>query len=467
MKKRFLDRFTYPYLQKRLPENIVPGRGLSAKRAKSLHKGKPFRPSIAGLPPVGGKTPNRSPGLCLRLMKGTLRLHKRKLFGEKRTWSEIDALERGSWGSAGCPPSPSALGGSLLSPTKVWVKGLPDGRSLWPHSKALPRKGPLPGARAPELRGGAPTPQLGRATLSKEGRDSIHPFFQLEQALTKQQERRPSALLLKLMERNKLRIMYGNLANREVDRLIERGLSTRGVLSDNLFRLLESRIDVFLCRIGFFATIPNARQWIHHGKILINRKIVTTASHMLKPGDVVSISASNITPLRESLEERSGGLQILKGQQSSAWGSLTTRAEQGLRGGSLATPGQRGGSMTIRGEHGWREGPTSNVPQLKTIGKGKKAELIGGAGRAAPQVSEGGRGAQFPPNFAKLVRGPRTMSDRPARSANDARRERLRWFNAKPTNAEISFRCLTAIYLYTPQQLILPATIDVERIRRS
>ena len=89
MKKRFLDRFTYPYLQKRLPENIVPGRGLSAKRVKSLHKGKPLRSPMAGLSPDRGKTSNRSPGLCLRLMKGALRLHKRKLFGEKHAWSGI------------------------------------------------------------------------------------------------------------------------------------------------------------------------------------------------------------------------------------------------------------------------------------------------------------------------------------------------------------------------------------------
>ena len=62
-------------------------------------------------------------------------------------------------------------------------------------------------------------------------------------------------------------------------------------------------LDVFLCKFGFFATIPNARQWTHHGKISRNRKIVTCPTDMSKPADVVSISASNITPLRESLED--------------------------------------------------------------------------------------------------------------------------------------------------------------------
>ena len=509
MKKRFLDRFTYPYLQKRLPENIVPGRGLSAKRVKSLHKGKPLRSPIGGLFPDMGKTPYRSPGLYLRLMKGALRLHKRKLFGEKHPWSGIDTLERGSLASATSLPSRQSLelasrqslesasrqglelasmiaprdaqkqnpsrplalspllspdaGGSIakqsakpsqLRSTEVWIKDLPDGRFQ-----------ELSG-----LKDAAPTPQLEGTAFSKGGRDSIYSSFQLEEALSKQQERRPSPLLLKLMERNKLRIMYGNMANREVDKLIRRGLSTRGGLGDNLFRLLESRIDVFLCRVGFFATIPNARQRIHHGKVLINNKIVTAASRILKPGDVVSISASNATPLRESLQERSRKLQILKGQGSGAWAATRelprlegiSKANQGgLMRASPSDAGAASGGSQVREGLTGLTGPTASQSDARAGGlsQGRFDERVA--------LQSNAPSTQFPPNFFKLVGGQRAISGRSARIGNDARRERLRWFNVKPSNAEISFRCLTAIYLYPPQQVLLPATVDVEKITRS
>ena len=426
MKKRFLDRFTYPYLEKKVPENILPGRVLSNKRIKLLLKSKTLRTSVTkGVGKgshttassqrtlSGNKISNRSPGLWLRLIKGTLRLHKSKLAGENAPWLRIDTLERGSLASI----VDSSLGikfgdqGFALSgpqSSKVWVKTLPDRKA--PPLSREEHKNPVQKSR---LRGAAPI---------AEEHDSLFSSIQLEEALTRQQERRPSPLLLKLMERNKLRIMYGNIANREVDKLIKRGFSARGGMSDNLFKLLESRIDVFLCRIGFFATIPCARQWIHHGKVLINQKIATTASHMLKAGDIISISTSNLVPLRESLQERSNKL------------SISNRVEPVA---SL---------------------PSHELPPFRASGKAKQG------------------GTQLPNDFSKLVRPAShknatrvphyKLAEIARRVPHVARRERLRWFNLKPTYAEISFRCLTAIYLYPPQQVLLPAMVDVEKISK-
>ena len=46
-------------------------------------------------------------------------------------------------------------------------------------------------------------------------------------------------------------------------------------------------------------------------------------------------------------------------------------------------------------------------------------------------------------------------------------REKLRFFSLKLTHVEVSFRLFTAIYLYSPQRILLPATIDIEKIRKS
>lgn len=517
MKKRFLDRFRYPYLQKRLPENIVPGRGLRMKRVKSIQKGKPLRPPIPSLSSDRGKTPNRSPGLHLRLMRGTLRLHRRKLFGEKHTWLGIDTLERGSLASDSYHPSridsdarfAGQSGGALgVADQPPRVSQFRPAHLASPtmhvQSSALQAMGEV-WARRPrteksigllEPRGASPTSQLGATPLPKEhhkvmvvhhkvmvARDSLYSSFQLEEALTKQQERRPSPLLLKLMERSKLRIMYGNIPNREVDKLVKEGVSIRGGLSGNLFRLLESRIDVFLCRIGFFATIPHSRQWIHHGKILVNNKMVTIASYLLTPGDVVSISASHIAPLRESLQDRSRKLQILKGlpsQGDARSAALSTpaelprsdpirRASKGsearLARGPAPSPSQHRKAM-LGNEGGW------TTPHAQQVGA-LLSEQASPSGKPAMQ-DRGRRGrTQSPPNFPALVGAsshdakPGEIFGRPIRVANDARRERLRWFNVKPPNAEISFRCFAAIYLYSPQQVLLPATVDVERMTKS
>ena len=478
MKKRFLDRFTYPYLEKRVPENIVPGRVLSKKRIKSLLKSKTLRTSITSLSPsigwgggkeprggrappkgttassqrtlVGNKISNRSSGLWLRLIKSTLRLHKSKLGGENAPWLRIDTLERGSlasavesstawrgaslkirsgdgglggsWGVAypssaralSNPASPSALCAPRSS--KVWVKTFPApplGSGGEGGAPALSREEPKDGVRTSHLRETAPF---------VERHDSLYSSIQLEEALTRPQEKRPSSLLLKLMERNKLRILYGNIANREVDKLINRGFSARGGMSDNLFKLLESRIDVFLCRVGFVPSIPSARQWIHHGKVLINQKITTTASHILNAGDIVSISRTNLELFKESLQQRASKL------------SISNRVEPI---GSL---------------------PSHELPRFRGSGKEKQGCT------------------QLPNNFSKLVRpashknATRASPYQPAEIARRfphvARRERLRWFNLKPTHAEISFRCLTAIYLYPPQQVLLPAMVDVEKISK-
>ncbi|BDA51721.1 Ribosomal protein S4 (mitochondrion) [Coccomyxa sp. Obi] len=435
MKKRFLDRFTYPYLEKKVPENIVPGRVLSNKRIKLLLKSKTLKTSITSLSSsigwgrgmgkgphttassqrtlAGNKISNRSPGLWLRLIKGTLRLHKSKLGGESTPWLKIDTLERGSLASAVDSSLGIKLGDggpALCGPrsSKVWVKTLSDEKA-----PALSLGEPKDTVRTSQLRGTVPF---------AEGHASLYSSIQLEEALTRQQERRPSPLLLKLLERNKLRIMYGNMANREVDKLIKRGFSARGGMNDNLFKLLESRIDVFLCRVGFLATIPCARQWIHYGKVLINQKITTSASHMLKAGDIISISTSNLAPLRESLQERSCKL------------SLSNRVEPGV---SL---------------------PSQDLSRFRRSGKAKQG------------------GVQLPNDFSKFVRSAshnnatRVSPYKPAeiarRVSHVARRERLRWFNLKPTYAEISFRCLTAIYLYPPQQVLLPAMVDVEKISK-
>lgn len=63
----------------------------------------------------------------------------------------------------------------------------------------------------------------------------------------------------------------------------------QGITGDNLLRILESRLDNVVYRVGFAASRAEARQLVGHGHYEVNGKRVDIASYLLKAGDVVSI----------------------------------------------------------------------------------------------------------------------------------------------------------------------------------
>lgn len=63
----------------------------------------------------------------------------------------------------------------------------------------------------------------------------------------------------------------------------------QGVTGDNLLRILESRLDNVVYRVGFASSRAEARQLVGHGHYEVNGKRVDIASYLLKAGDVVSI----------------------------------------------------------------------------------------------------------------------------------------------------------------------------------
>ena len=63
----------------------------------------------------------------------------------------------------------------------------------------------------------------------------------------------------------------------------------QGITGDNLLRILESRLDNVVYRVGFASSRSEARQLVGHGHFEVNGKRVDIASYLLKAGDVVSI----------------------------------------------------------------------------------------------------------------------------------------------------------------------------------
>lgn len=113
----------------------------------------------------------------------------------------------------------------------------------------------------------------------------------LEKVPGQQGERRQrlSDYGVQLREKQKVRRLYGVLEKQfrnyyqEADRL-------KGPTGENLLRLLESRLDNVVYRMGFGSTRSEARQLVSHKAIEVNGRLVNVASFNVKPEDKISIT---------------------------------------------------------------------------------------------------------------------------------------------------------------------------------
>ena len=71
------------------------------------------------------------------------------------------------------------------------------------------------------------------------------------------------------------------------------------------FRILESRLDNLVYRMGFARTRAGARQLVNHGHILVNGKKVDIPSYLCNVGDVISLKeTSPLKVVKESLDSK-------------------------------------------------------------------------------------------------------------------------------------------------------------------
>ena len=97
---------------------------------------------------------------------------------------------------------------------------------------------------------------------------------------------------VQLQEKQKVRFMYG-LNEKQFRKTFEDAGKMKGVHGENLFKLLESRLDNLVYRIGFATTRKGARQLVNHGHITVNGKKVDIPSYRCKPGDIIAIKESD------------------------------------------------------------------------------------------------------------------------------------------------------------------------------
>jgi len=100
---------------------------------------------------------------------------------------------------------------------------------------------------------------------------------------------RQSEYRVQLREKQKARRYYGVL-EKQFRGYYDRASRQEGVTGENLLRILESRLDNVLVRLGFAASRRQARQLVRHGHWMVNGRRVDIPSYQVRPDDVITLA---------------------------------------------------------------------------------------------------------------------------------------------------------------------------------
>ena len=146
---------------------------------------------------------------------------------------------------------------------------------------------------------------------------------------------------LQLREKQKMKFLYG-LRETQFKNYVSEASLRSGNASDNLYQILESRLDNAVYRLGFAASRAFARQMVNHGHIMVNGRKVNIPSYRLKPNDMISLRPESAPKgLFRDLDLR------LKKFNSPAWLSLDKEKKEGKVIGRAALELEAGSNLNL------------------------------------------------------------------------------------------------------------------------
>jgi small subunit ribosomal protein S4 len=109
---------------------------------------------------------------------------------------------------------------------------------------------------------------------------------------------------IQLREKQKLKRIYG-MQEKQFSLFFERALRMTGITGENLFVLLERRLDNVVYRLRLATSRSQARQVVLHGHVAVNGKRVNVPSYLVKPEDEISImeSSKSLVVFKDALKE--------------------------------------------------------------------------------------------------------------------------------------------------------------------
>ena len=93
---------------------------------------------------------------------------------------------------------------------------------------------------------------------------------------------------LRLKEKQKVKFIYGVL-EKQFAHYYELATKKEGLAGENLLKILETRLDNVVWRMGMARTRREARQLVTHGHFTLNGHKADIASMLVKVGDVIAV----------------------------------------------------------------------------------------------------------------------------------------------------------------------------------
>ena len=115
---------------------------------------------------------------------------------------------------------------------------------------------------------------------------------------------------VRLQEKQNARFQSG-MSELPFRNMFDKASKLQGQTGENFLRLLETRLDNIVRRLGFAVSLKTARQIVLHGYVTVNGKPVNVPSFQVKPGDKVALSAT----LAENTQVKQGLVETEKRNQ--------------------------------------------------------------------------------------------------------------------------------------------------------
>ena len=166
----------------------------------------------------------------------------------------------------------------------------------------------------------------GTDLMLKSGVRAIETKCKIDQTPGQHGAKRPrlSDYGVQLREKQKVRRIYGVL-ERQFRNYYKEAARIKGATGENLLKLLESRLDNVVYRMGFGATRAEARQLVSHKALMVNGRVVNIPSYQVKPSDVIAI--------REKSKEQArikAALELASQREKPVWVEVDEKKMEGV-----------------------------------------------------------------------------------------------------------------------------------------
>jgi small subunit ribosomal protein S4 len=141
--------------------------------------------------------------------------------------------------------------------------------------------------------------------------------------------RKQSEYSVQLRAKQKLARIYG-VREGQFRKYYRESTRVPGVSGENLLRLLESRLDSIVYRLGLAPSRKAARQLVRHNHFTVNGKRVNIPSYLTAPGDVIAVveGSKKLEIIHESLRRSRELVPWLSVDKANLTGTVVERGSR-------------------------------------------------------------------------------------------------------------------------------------------